>query len=164
MRSEISVHWVSRQLEQMLFQHNIHVKPPSPYRPDIFGLATPFLSFLLILLYQTYDFAPPFRACLQTWCPSPQHTLLTKCIKERIWEFHIHRVEFMQVLIFKIPIRAHISHSILNWWIKSDGNHLSVECWDSPDPLLPQQTMINRNRDVFHFMQHERSLKLFPLT
>lgn len=65
----------------------------------------------------------------------------------------------MQVLIFKISITAHFSHSVLNWWIKSDGNHLSVGCWDRTDPLLPRQTMINR----CYFMQHERSLKLFPL-
>lgn len=48
-------------------------------------------------------------------------------------------MEFMQLLIFQIPITAHISYSILNWWITSDGNHLSVECWDSTEPLLPQQ-------------------------
>lgn len=120
-------------------------------------LVSPLLSFLYFpltnfplfstLLNLLANLLPP-RAHTHT------HTLLAKCIKERIWEFHIQRVEFMQILIFKIPITAHISHSILNWWIKSDSNHLSVECWDRTDPLLPQQTMMNSNKDVFHFMQH----------
>lgn len=37
------------------------------------------------------------------------------------------QVDFMQVLIFKIPITARISHSVLNWWINSDGNQLYAE-------------------------------------
>lgn len=63
MRSEISVHWVSRQPEPMLF------KPSSTYTSDIFGLSAPFLSFLPFLLYQTSHFSPPFWTCLQTYCP-----------------------------------------------------------------------------------------------
>lgn len=112
MRSEKRVHWVSRQPEQTLFKRS------STYTSDIFGFATPFLPFLPILLYQTSHFSPPLSNLVANLLPFPPHTHTPykRHKREEMRIPHIHRVEFMQVLIFKIPITAHISHSNLNWW------------------------------------------------
>lgn len=126
MRSEIGVPEVSRQPKQMLFKGIIYRCTITYLYIWLIWSYHTFPFFHMDPLVRLHTFLQPFPTSLSHVFPFFLH-LHEMHIKRGYENPTVDQVDFMQVLIFKIPITARISHLVLNWWINSDGNHLYVE-------------------------------------